>query len=43
MGRAGEFIEGVAPQARQVAQDPLAAILVAGVIGFALGYLVRGR
>ena len=25
------------------AQDPLAAMLVAGVIGFALGYLVRGR
>jgi ElaB/YqjD/DUF883 family membrane-anchored ribosome-binding protein len=61
-GQVGEFIKGVAPQARQVAsdlydqgvrsgenirqyaaQEPLAAMLVAGMIGFALGYLVRGR
>ena len=59
MDRAGEFIEGVAPQAREVAgnlyeqgsqtgeyvrqytaQQPVAALLVAGAIGFALGYLV---
>jgi ElaB/YqjD/DUF883 family membrane-anchored ribosome-binding protein len=33
-----------AEQVRQyAAQDPLAGMLVAGVIGFALGYLVRGR
>ena len=62
MDRAREFVESVAPEARQVAsnpynqgsrsaeyvrqyapQDPLAAMLIAGVIGFALGYLVRGR
>jgi hypothetical protein len=55
MDRAGEFVEGVAPQAKEVAsnlydrgarsgeyvrqyavQDPLAAMLVAGVIGFTL-------
>jgi ElaB/YqjD/DUF883 family membrane-anchored ribosome-binding protein len=61
-GQVGEFIEEVAPQARQVAgnlyaqgsrsganirqyaaQEPLAAMLVAGAIGFALGYLIRGR
>lgn len=62
MDRAGEFIEGVAPQAKQVAsnlydqgsrsgayvrqyaaQEPFTAMLVAGAIGFALGYLIRGR
>ena len=62
MDRAGEFIENVAPQAKQVAsniydqsarsgqyvrqyaaQEPLTAMLVAGAIGFALGYLIRGR
>ena len=62
MDRAGEFIEGVAPQAKQVAsnlydqgsrsgayvrqyaaQEPFTVMLVAGAIGFALGYLIRGR
>ena len=62
MDRAGEFVEGVAPQARQVpnnlydqgsrsgqyvrqyaAQEPFAGMLVAGLIGFTLGYLIRGR
>jgi ElaB/YqjD/DUF883 family membrane-anchored ribosome-binding protein len=59
--RAGEFVEGVAPQARQAAsnlyeqgarsgayvreyaaQEPVVAMLIAGMIGFALGYLLRG-
>jgi ElaB/YqjD/DUF883 family membrane-anchored ribosome-binding protein len=35
--RSGEYVRQYA------AQDPLAAMLVAGVIGFTLGYLVRGR
>ena len=62
MDRAGEFVESVAPQARQAAsnlydqgsrsgeyvrqyaaQEPFTALLIAGAIGFALGYLVRGR
>jgi hypothetical protein len=61
MDRAGEFIECVAPQAKQVAsnlydqgsrsgayvrqyaaQEPFTAMLGAGAIGFALGYLIRG-
>jgi ElaB/YqjD/DUF883 family membrane-anchored ribosome-binding protein len=60
VGWAGEFVEGVAPQAKQVAsnlynqgaqsgeyvrqyaaQQPLTAILVAGVIGYTLGYLIH--
>ena len=60
--QAGEFVEGVAPQVRQVAsnlydqgsrsreyvrqyatEQPLTALLIAGLVGFALGYLVRGR
>jgi ElaB/YqjD/DUF883 family membrane-anchored ribosome-binding protein len=60
MDRAGEFIEGVAPQARELAgnlyeqgsqtgeyvrqytaQQPHAALLIAGAIGYALGYLVH--
>ena len=62
IGQASEYIENVAPQAKQVAsnlydqsarsgqyvrqyaeQEPLTAMLVAGAIGFALGYLIRGR
>jgi ElaB/YqjD/DUF883 family membrane-anchored ribosome-binding protein len=35
--RSGEYVRQYA------AKDPLAAMLVAGVLGFALGYLVRGR
>ena len=61
MDRAGEFIEGAAPQASQVAsnlydqgsrsgeyvrqyaaEQPLAAMLIAGAIGYALGYLIHG-
>jgi ElaB/YqjD/DUF883 family membrane-anchored ribosome-binding protein len=61
-GQVREFIEEVAPQARQVAgnlygqgaragenvrqyaaQEPLTAMLVAGAIGFALGYLIHRR
>jgi ElaB/YqjD/DUF883 family membrane-anchored ribosome-binding protein len=60
MGRAGEFIQGVAPQAQEVAsnlydqgsqsgdyvrrytaQQPIAALLVAGAIGYTLGYLIH--
>ena len=59
---AGEFVDNVAPQAKEVAsnlynqgarsgqyvrqyaaQEPFAAMLAAGLIGFALGYLIRGR
>ena len=35
--RSGEYVRQYA------SQDPLVAMLVAGVVGFALGYLVRGR
>ena len=35
--RSAEYVRQYAPQ------DPLVAMLIAGVIGFALGYLVRGR
>jgi ElaB/YqjD/DUF883 family membrane-anchored ribosome-binding protein len=35
--RSGEYVRQYA------AQEPFAAMLVAGVIGFALGYLIRGR
>jgi ElaB/YqjD/DUF883 family membrane-anchored ribosome-binding protein len=35
--RSGEYVRQYA------AQEPLTAMLLAGVIGFALGYLVRGR
>jgi ElaB/YqjD/DUF883 family membrane-anchored ribosome-binding protein len=61
-GQVSEFIEEVAPQARQVAgnlydqgaragenvrqyaaQQPLTAMLIAGGIGFALGYLIHRR
>jgi ElaB/YqjD/DUF883 family membrane-anchored ribosome-binding protein len=60
MRRAGEFIEGVAPQAKEVAsnlydqgsqsgvyvrqyisQQPIAALLIAGAIGYTLGYLIH--
>jgi ElaB/YqjD/DUF883 family membrane-anchored ribosome-binding protein len=60
VNRAGEFIEGAAPQAREMAsnlyeqgsqtgeyvrqytaQQPLAALLIAGAIGYVLGYLVH--
>ena len=60
MDRAGEFVESVAPQAKQVAsnlydqgaqsgeyvrqyavQQPLTAMLVAGAIGYTLGYLIH--
>jgi ElaB/YqjD/DUF883 family membrane-anchored ribosome-binding protein len=59
-GQAHEFIEGVAPQAKQIAgnlydqgsqsgeyirqyavQQPLAALLIAGAIGYALAYLIH--
>ena len=62
MDRAGEFVDNVAPRAKDVAsnlynqgarsgqyvrqyaaQEPFAAMLAAGLIGFALGYLIRGR
>jgi ElaB/YqjD/DUF883 family membrane-anchored ribosome-binding protein len=61
MGRASEFIDSVAPKAKQAAsnlyeqgtrsgdylrqyvtQEPLAAMLVAGAVGFTLGYLIFG-
>lgn len=35
--RSGEYVRQYA------AQEPLTALLIAGAIGFALGYLVRGR
>ena len=60
IGQAGEFIEGLTPQAKQMASDlyeqgsqtgeyvrqyasqqPLTALLIAGAIGYALGYLTH--
>ena len=35
--RSAEYVRQAAPQ------DPLVAMLIAGVVGFALGFLVRGR
>jgi ElaB/YqjD/DUF883 family membrane-anchored ribosome-binding protein len=35
--RSGEYVR------KYFTQEPLAAMLIAGVIGFALGYLIRGR
>jgi ElaB/YqjD/DUF883 family membrane-anchored ribosome-binding protein len=60
IGQASEFVEGFAPQAKQMAsnlydqgsqsgenvrqyaaQHPLPALLIAGAIGFSLGYLIH--
>jgi len=60
--QAGEFVESVAPQAKEaasnlydqgsqageyvrkhIAQEPLAGMLVAGLIGYGLGYLIHRR
>jgi hypothetical protein len=60
MRRAGEFVHGVAPQAKKVAsnlydqgsqsgeylrrytfQQPIAALLIAGAIGYSLAYLIH--
>jgi ElaB/YqjD/DUF883 family membrane-anchored ribosome-binding protein len=35
--RSGEYVRQYVPQ------DPLVAMLIAGLIGFTLGYLIRGR